>query len=206
MGVVGILNNYVSKSPQMMGELELTMAIIAKLDIDLRVRYCRSAENPSDWWSRFSDKAEWRLARAEAHRVMHSWGECTVDRFAVTENAQLVRFDAPYECLGAEWVDTFTRSWEGERSWVNPPLNKVAQVLDKLSNEPGAEAAVLLPVWHSAHWWPLLQDLCDDSVDVRVDADTVTAGEHCRGAPEPLRRKQGGWKFKVYHIPAREGG
>ena len=205
-GVVGILNNYVSKSPQMMGELELTMALIAKLDIDLRVRYCRSAENPSDWWTRFSDKAEWRLSRNEAHRVMHTWGECTIDRFAVTENAQLVRFDAPYECLGAEWVDTFSRTWEGERSWINPPLNKVAQVLDKLGNEPGAEAAVLLPVWRSAHWWPLLQELCDDSVDVRVDASTVTAGVHCRGAPEPLRRKQGGWLFKVYHIPARTAG
>ena len=61
----------------MMGELELTMALITKLDIDLRVRYCRSAVNPSDEWTRFSDKAEWvvasRGAQSHAHvgRVHH---------------------------------------------------------------------------------------------------------------------------------------
>ena len=86
------------------------MALIAKLDIDLRVRYCRSAENPSDWWTRFSDKAEWQLLPVEAHKVMHTWGECTIDRFAVTGNALLPRFDSPYNCLGAERTDAFTRS------------------------------------------------------------------------------------------------
>ena len=87
-----------------------------------------------------------------------------------------------------------------------PPLNKVAQVLDKLSNEPWAEAVVLLPVWRSAYWWPLLQELSDDNVDVQVDEDTVLPGEHCRGAPEPLRRKQGGWRYMAYHIPSRVEG
>jgi hypothetical protein len=37
----------------------MVMDLLAKFDIDLRVRYIESALNPSDYFSREADKADW---------------------------------------------------------------------------------------------------------------------------------------------------
>ena len=199
--VVSILTNYTSRSPQMMGELRLVVLLLQSLDLELRVRWVESASNPSDFWTRFSDKAEWQLLPSLAHSVMHTWGVCTVDRFAMASNALLPRFNAPIPTLGAESVDAFATSWEGERSWVNAPWNKLSQVLHKLEVEKGAAAVVLAPVWPTAMWWPVLQSLQTGSVGVHLDTSTVLRGEHCPDVAEPLRNPW--WRVRAWHIPAR---
>jgi hypothetical protein len=44
----------------MRADLEMVMDLLAKFGIDLRVRYIESALNPSDYFSREADKADWR--------------------------------------------------------------------------------------------------------------------------------------------------
>ena len=201
-GVVGIMNKMCSRSPEMMAELRLVIALLARLDVDVRMRWVPSAFNPSDFYTRFASKAEWRLNPRVAHSVMHQWGGCTVDRFATAETALLPRFDSPMKSLGCEAVDTMTAVWAGERSWLNPPLNRMAQVLAKLRDEPTAEAVVLAPKWYGAPWWPLLAALSDEAVDIDLHAaGVVQPGVHCRGKPEPLRNA--GWRFAVFHVPPR---
>ena len=95
-----------------------------------------------------------------------------------------------------------TAVWAGERSWLNPPLNRMAQVLAKLRDEPTAEAVLLAPKWYGAPWWPLLAAMSDEAVDVDLHAaGAVQPGVHCRGTPEPLRNP--GWRFAVFHVPPR---
>ena len=201
-GVVAILTNYTSRSPEMMEELRLTVLLLQSLDIDLRVKYVESAENPSDWYTRFQDKAEWQLLPQLAHSIMHHWGVCTVDRFAGASNALLPRFNAPTPTVGAEAVDCFTVSWEGERSWLNPPWNKMGKVLWKLEQEPGAAAVLLAPCWPTAQWWPQLQELAVASLPVEMSARTVLPGAHCPNVAEPLRNPL--WRVRAWYIPARK--
>jgi hypothetical protein len=119
----------------------------------------------------------------------------------MASNALLPRFNAPIPTLGAESVDAFATSWEGERSWVNAPWNKLSQVLHKLEVEKGAAAVVLAPVWPTAMWWPVLQSLQTGSVGVHLDTNTVLRGEHCPDVAEPLRNPW--WRVRAWHIPAR---
>ena len=202
-GVVGILNNYTSRSPQMMAELRLVVDILADLDCNLRVRWIESALNPSDYFSRFVDKADWQLRPALAHSVMHHWGVCTVDRFASVTNALLPRYNAPYPMVGAEAVGAFAQDWSGERSWINAPWNVLGKVLHKLEQEPAAGAVVLAPVWPTAHWWPVLLRLARGSLPLRLGDGDVRPGAHCRGVAEPLRNPW--WELRVWHVPARSG-
>ena len=200
-GVVSILTNYTSRSPHMMTELRLCVRVLQALDVELRVRWVASEFQAADYWTRFQDKAEWQLVPHVAHGYMHTWGQCTVDRFAVMENALLPRFNAPYPCPGAECVDAFTASWEGERNWLNPPWSKMAKVLHKLECEPNAEAVLVAPVWPTAPWWPVLMSLVDESLYLPINPGTVLPGTHCRGVAEPLRNRF--WRVRVWHVPTR---
>ena len=48
-----------TRSLEMESDLERVMELLEKWDIDLRVRYIPSKENPSDYFSREADKADW---------------------------------------------------------------------------------------------------------------------------------------------------
>ena len=69
--VCGILRNLSTKSPGMREDLKEIMDLLEDENIMLQVRYIRSAVNPSDFYSRVSDKAQWRLEPAVAGSV--SW-------------------------------------------------------------------------------------------------------------------------------------
>eukprot|EP01050_Picozoa_sp_SAG11_P017852 SAG11_NODE_2622_length_3167_cov_3.968057_2_plen_253_part_00 len=201
--VVGTLRRLVTKSPGMMEDLGDIIDILEAENIVLQVRYLKSERNPSDWYSRVRDASEWRLRPAVADALMHRWGPAQVDRFADSALTQLPRFNAAYPCRGAETVDCFTVSWEGTHSWVNAPWNKVGRVLHKLWLEPAASAAMLVPWWESADWWPLLRRLASDSMEVRLQTNDVVRGPLMLPdvTPEPLGNS--GWRLLLVLVPAR---
>ena len=51
-------------------------------------QYVPPALNPSVYFSRMPNKGEWSLEAELAQDLMHRWGRCTVDRFAVALSAQ----------------------------------------------------------------------------------------------------------------------
>eukprot|EP01052_Picozoa_sp_SAG31_P050634 SAG31_NODE_11644_length_1010_cov_5.477497_1_plen_158_part_00 len=123
-GVVSILNNYATSAPHMRDDLEQIMLLLELEDAWMRTRYVRSADNPSDYFSRMPSKAEWRLR--DPGQWLVQFQPCTVDRFADRWSALLPRFNSPYPCRGCEAVDAFTVSWAGECSWINPPWKLTA--------------------------------------------------------------------------------
>ena len=137
---------------------------------------------------------------------MRQFGRCTVDRFADWESAQLPRFNSPYPCRGSEAVDAFTVSWEGERSWVNPPWRLISRICSKLQAEPGAAATLLVPVWPSQPWWPVLMQLADGWTDVVVPADSVRASylaEELAITPEVVRVVGRSDRMRLVSVPFR---
>jgi hypothetical protein len=175
VGVMHMLNNFACSSAAMRADLLAVMEILESENTIMRSRYVRSAENPSDYFSRIPNKGEWVLHPDLAADWLHRFGRCTVDRFADWESTQLARFNSPYPCRGSEAVDAFTVPWGGERSWVNPPWRLLGRICSKLLAEPTAAATLLVPVWPSQPWWPVLMQLADDWTDVVVPADSVRA-------------------------------
>ena len=110
----------------MESDLERVMELLEKWDIDLRVRYIPSKENPSDYFSREADKADWSFEPQVVQPLLTRWSPVTVDRFADKHNRVVARFNSMYPSKGTEALDAFTVDWAGEVNWVNPPWRKLA--------------------------------------------------------------------------------
>ena len=89
MSVVAVLSNFTSRSPEMMKVLDRIINMLTRWDIELRMLYCDTESMPADWFSRDADKGDWQLCPRVASQYIHSWGTCTIDRFADFGNAQL---------------------------------------------------------------------------------------------------------------------
>ena len=115
----------------------------------------RELNTVADCFSKLKEGCDWKLD-PQWFRVLDArWGPHTVDRFASSANAQCPRFNALYHCPGVEAVDCFTQDWKGENNWCNPPFGLVAR-LWSFMREQGIVATVIIPVWRSATWWPLV--------------------------------------------------
>lgn len=123
--VVGILRRLVARARHMRPILDHIIRVLEEEHILLHVRYVESAKNPSDWWSRVKDKAEWQLRPDLAHQYMHLWGPAQVDRFADSHTTQLRRFNAAYpEEPGASAV-VLLPDWPTADWW--PTLTRLLQ-------------------------------------------------------------------------------
>ena len=84
-----------------------------------------------------------------------AWGPHTVDRFSSTDTAQLPRFNTLYFTKKAEWVDSFTTTWDGETNYAFPPPKKTGEVLE-IMNRDKARGTLIAFRWRGAPWYPLL--------------------------------------------------
>lgn len=215
MGVVHILQSFTTRSREMESDLEKIMELLEKFDIDLRVRYCPSAEMPADYFSREADKGDWSLSQSVVAPLLQRWGRVTVDRFADRHNAVVPVFNSMYPSAGTAALDAFTVDWAlppGEVNWINPPWRKLGQVVSKLLATPQAEAVVIAPHWPTQVWFSGLQQMADCVLPLHVPGtphelpvDAFIPGRFLAmagGVPEPLRNK--GWKLYAFHVPRRE--
>ena len=191
MSVVAILTNYTTRSPEMMKILDQIITNLTMMDIELRLFYCNTKLMPADWFSRDANKGDWQLRPEIANQYMHTWGVCTVDRFADFQNALLPRFNAAYPCLGSEALDAMTQFWGGERNWINPPWAMLGKILFKLRSTPSAAATLLIPHWPSAVWWPRRRrgDQEGDGVSGREFDDLRSEGARGHAGSRPGRRR-----------------
>eukprot|EP01052_Picozoa_sp_SAG31_P027652 SAG31_NODE_2603_length_5399_cov_2.741887_2_plen_415_part_00 len=205
-GVVGILRNFVAKSPAMRDDLLAIMDLLEEQDMTLRVRWVPSAANPSDYFSRMPNKGEWRLDSEFAASLLHRFGLCTVDRFADSASALLPRFNSPFPCHGSEAVEAFSVSWSLERSWVNPPWRLLPRIVSRLREDLDAAATLLVPNWPSSSWWPGLMQLASGCVPVSVPRTAVSASTLAVDmgiVPEILRMAGRAQNMLLVNVPAR---
>ena len=83
------------------------------------------------------------------------WGPHTIDCFASACNAQLDRFHTRFAEFGSLAIDSFTTNWEGENNWWCPPLCLVPRLL-KHAQACRATGSLIVPLWESAPYWPVL--------------------------------------------------
>ena len=83
------------------------------------------------------------------------WVPQVIDCFAHIDNTQLAIFYSRFWCPGAAAVDAFTVNWAGTINWWVPPVHLVGRTV-KHAKECKAVGSLLVPMWKSAYFWPLL--------------------------------------------------
>ena len=158
--VVHIIRNRTSRSPQLMGELRLLMAVLDELDIELLPRYIRSELNPADEFSRLTDRDAWRL-RPSTHRMLRHKArrvlgtDLTLDAFACHQTKICTRYASRLFDRHALGFDGLALDWRQEVVWINPPWCLLGDIISKLQQEKPA-AVLIVPHWPTQVWWPQL--------------------------------------------------
>lgn len=129
-------------------------------ECSVRAEYKPGVQNErADRLSRLThDNSDWRLDPAIFRRVEALWGPFTIDLFATRLNAQLPRYFSYRPDPGAVALDALAQPWSTEVGYGNPPFGLAGKVLRKVREE-GVTAVLILPVWRSSVWWPLLLEL-----------------------------------------------
>ena len=115
----------------------------------------RGLNEKADFLSRIIDYNDWMLNPVVFADIDSLWGPHSVDRFASFLNFQVLRYNSRCWSPGAEAVDSFTVNWEGENNWLCPPIGLIARVI-RHAQACKAVGTLIVPVWPSAPFWPLL--------------------------------------------------
>ena len=115
----------------------------------------RSQNDRADYLSRIFDADDWGLSPLSFHRIDQAWGPHSIDRFANHLNAKLLRFNSRFWNPGAEGIDAFVMDWARENNYVCPPVCLVLRVLLHMRNCK-ASGSLVVPLWHSAPFWPMI--------------------------------------------------
>ena len=118
----------------------------------------RDSDHQADSLSRIFDFGDYSLNDDVFHMLDCKQAPHTVDRFAGSYNAKLSRFNSRFYQHGAEAMDTFAQNWEGENSWVHPPVSRISRVITHMI-ACKAVGTLVIPTWKSSYFWILL---CDD--------------------------------------------
>ena len=73
----------------------------------------------------------------------------------LSQTSQLTRFGSRFWNPGCTVVDAFSISWQTELSWLCPPIHLIGRCIRKLQRDK-ADGSLLVPLWFSAPWWPML--------------------------------------------------
>ena len=125
----------------------------------------------ADALSKVIDIDDWTTSRAFYEFIDARWGPFTIDRFASSVNSKVARFNSKFWNPGCEAVDAFSQDWGSDLNWVVPPTHLICRVIHHAS-DCQASGALLVPLWRSAAFWPLMFN--DDGVAQPWVIDSIT--------------------------------
>jgi hypothetical protein len=149
----------------------------------------------ADLMSRVIDYGDWEISKETFQRITAQFGPFSIDRFANHLNKKAERFNAWHACPGVETVDAFTTLWTGEHNWLVPPFGLIQRTLKHLQ-ESKAGGVIIIPVWPSQPWWPMLMDMSISYVEIL--SNSFIPGPS--GKVEPWNNKN--WTFRAVLLHA----
>ena len=115
----------------------------------------REKNQEADSLSRKGDNDDWGMQWWVFKMLDEKWGPHTYDRFASSYNRKCDKFSSKFWCAGCSGVDALSQSWARENNWLVPPPNMITVVVKKVFRE-NLQATLVIPVWKSAPFWPLI--------------------------------------------------
>ena len=117
----------------------------------------RSSNEIADYYSKVVDFDDWGVSVELFEYLDSLWGPHEVDFFASENNNKLSAFYSRFWTVSSIGVDAFTVDWFGVNGWFVPPVNLISKVL-KYMYQCRAFGTLIVPVWKSASFWPILID------------------------------------------------
>lgn len=156
--VVRIVNSG-SKSPALQ---ELAMDIhrsclLSAINIDMQW-IPRDLNSAADDISNFIDYDDYTINDTVFSALDDLWGPHTCDRFACSYNAKVQCFNSRFYQPGSSGVNAFSQDWSHHNNWLCPPVYLTCKVI-KHMELCCAQGTLIVPLWKSAHFWPIL---CSD--------------------------------------------
>lgn len=154
--------NQGSRNPAFNDLLQKLFQITVKLNIELRLEYVNTKENPADAPSRALTNLDVKLSDQVWEQIQDGFGPHTVDLMSLDSNAmvdadgQPLRHFTPWETPHTAGVDVFAQQIPLEQNpYVFPPKPMVSPVLHFLEEQqvPACTMVILIPVF-KPHWWP----------------------------------------------------
>ncbi len=128
-----------------------------KHDIKLDIYWVPREENEiADELSKHVDYDDWTTSNKFFSELNTDWGPYTIDRFANSKNAKTRRYNSLSWNPGCEAVDAFSQDWSGENNWLVPPVFLISRAI-RHARDCRAEGSLIVPLWESAPFWPLLR-------------------------------------------------
>ena len=128
-----------------------------QLDVSWVPRNCNSY---ADFVSKIVDLDDYSVHNDIFLLLEDRWGPHSIDRFACSYSTKLPRFNSRFLQPGTEAVDAFTQDCSSENNWLVPPITLVGRLLSHM-RDCKAVGSLIVPMWKSAYFWPLL---CNDGV------------------------------------------
>ena len=157
----------------------------------------------ADEGSREFDPDDWGIDARSFRELTKRWVP-TVDLFAHATNRKCSKFysygNAPYTA----GVDAFAHSWDNELAWVCPPVYLAADALKKIEHST-MMAILVVPVWKSAAYWPLLfpdgETAVESCTSIQLFHPHVVRGRFCQN-----KLMQGRTAFPFIAVYMRSNG
>ena len=145
-----------SPKPKLHSEAVAIYTLCKQYQIHLEPEWVpREFNQEADELSRLASKDDYMLNPNIFAALDILWGPHTVDRFSTFRTRQVPHFCSRWLNPCTEGVDAFTLDWSGENNWIFPPPYLIPRVLKHM--EHGGEIGTLvIPLWTSAAWWPLI--------------------------------------------------
>ena len=125
-------------------------------DISIDVEWIpRSLNDKADYISKIIDYDDWGVSKSFFDYLNRKWGVHTFDRFANLQNKKVARFNSKFWTPGSLGVDAFAFDWGSDVNWIVPPICLVSRAIKHLRVCKG-RATLVVPLWRSAAFWPLL--------------------------------------------------
>ena len=132
-----------------------------KEGIALDVYWVPREENVvADELSKHTDYDDWTTSDEFFQELNADWGPYTIDRFASSKNNKIRRYNSRFWNPGCEAVDALTQDWSGENNWLVPPVFLISRVI-RHARDCKARGSLIVPLWESAPFWPLLRNGAD---------------------------------------------
>ena len=133
--------------------------LVTKHNITLNLSWiCRNDNKQADSLSRIVESDAWSVKRNIFRKICIKYNTIPdYDRFASRDNRQVRKYNSRFFEKETNGVDTFTQSWKGFLNWAVPPIFLVDRTIKFIICEK-ADTILVVPVWTSAVYWPILLD------------------------------------------------
>ena len=135
---------------------------------------------------KFNDDIEWQLNDTIFDRIHSELGPCDIDLFASTYNHKLPVYCSWKPDPNCNYVDAFSITWKQfHKPYIFAPFSLVGKVMQKIIAENLQHALLVVPVWNTQHWFPLVsRQRISHQIDIPVRTDTLIM--HAKKKQHPL--------------------